>query len=186
MPFADLIVVIQEDGRIAEQGTFETLSSGNGFVSKLLLNPSLITSDSRSHAGPTDICEEVKAEVVTRKDIPAVTTNDAEGVTRRTGDFAVYKYYLKSIGWKIASATIASCFVIAVSQAFPRKRIQIYVMLRDAYLSLLAIWLNLYSNRTISNLSLFAIIYAIAAVLTLGAVTTTQWFVFYCPFCFPS
>jgi ATP-binding cassette subfamily C (CFTR/MRP) protein 1 len=116
---ADCIIVIGADGRIAEQGTFETLRSQNGFVGKLLFDPEL-----KPYSGPGP---SYGGDSMTRPSatIPHVLrgapANNAADLARRTGDFSVYKYYLRSIGWKIALVCIASCSASMIGLTFPRK-----------------------------------------------------------------
>lgn len=38
-----------------------------------------------------------------------------------------------------------------------------------------ALWLTLYSNGTVTSLAIFAVVYAITALLALGSMTATLW-----------
>lgn len=121
LPLADSIVVLGEDGRIAEQGSFDSLRSRQGFVSKLLLHPELL--ESKRVEEPLDSATKVKSKPAPAlpKVLRGPSDNDVADLTRRIGDLAVYKYYLKSIGWKIALLEVASCSVFMLAQVFPRK-----------------------------------------------------------------
>jgi ATP-binding cassette subfamily C (CFTR/MRP) protein 1 len=122
LSLADKVIVLGVDGHIAEQGTFETLRSQNGFVSNLLLHPELLESKPHSEAEANGgIDSKSKASTTIPKAPNGATVNDVADLTRRIGDFSVYKYYLKSIGWKIALVTITSCFVYMLAQSFPRR-----------------------------------------------------------------
>lgn len=118
LALADNIVVLGEDGRIAEQGSFDSLRSQQGFVSKLLLHPELL-EPKRVEKPVTHVRS--KTAYTPPKALRGPTDNDVADLTRRIGDLSVYKYYLKSIGWKIALSEVASCSVYMVAQVFPRK-----------------------------------------------------------------
>jgi ATP-binding cassette subfamily C (CFTR/MRP) protein 1 len=174
---ADIVVVLGSDGHIAEQGTFENLRSQNGFVSKLLLHPELLESSSRADAGDNDaIDSKAKRSTAIPKIVGGATANDVEDLTRRTGDFSVYKYYLKSIDWKIAVTNAACCFVAMLAQSFPRKSYHLWRAKQEYTETRSALWLIWYANGTVSSLPLFAIIYVVAAVLALGAIAMILWF----------
>lgn len=118
---ADNIIVLGADGRITEQGSFEALRSQQGFVSKLLLHPELLESK-RVDKPESDSSTETKAKAVAAlpKALRGPSDNDVADLTRRIGDLSVYKYYLKSMGWRIALSEAASCSVYMLAQVFPR------------------------------------------------------------------
>ena len=119
LSLADKIIVLGSDGRIAEQGTFESLRSQNGFVSKLLLHPELLEStSSEANAGRES---NSKQATTIPKALRGPSDNDVADLTRRIGDISVYKYYLRSIGSRIVLIGVASSFVWMLCQAFPRK-----------------------------------------------------------------
>jgi len=119
LSLADKIIVLGSDGRIAEQGTFEDLRSRNGFVSKLLLHPELLESKSSKINAGTD--SNSKQATTIPKALRGPSDNDVADLTRRIGDLSVYKYYLRSIGPRIALIGVVSSFVWMLCQAFPRK-----------------------------------------------------------------
>lgn len=118
---ADSVIVIGVDGHIAEQGSSETLLSQDGIVGELPLTPEL-QSNLHSDPGPNYGGDSKSRPCGTiPKALRGATANDAADLARRIGDFAVYKYYLKSIGWKVGLVCIASCFASMIGQTFPRK-----------------------------------------------------------------
>jgi ATP-binding cassette, subfamily C (CFTR/MRP), member 1 len=123
LSLADNVIVIGTDGCIAEQGAFEVLRSQDGFVSKLLLHPELLESKPHADAGGNnDIESKTKPSSSAPKPLRGgATANDVTDLTRRIGDLSVYKYYLKSIGWKFVLANTAACVVSTIAQLFPRK-----------------------------------------------------------------
>lgn len=125
LSLADNIVVLGSNGTIEEQGPFETLRSQNGFVSRLLVHPELLQSKSQSDVGAK---EDVEARTQTPPTVPAAlrgpSANDMSDLARRIGDFSVYKYYLRAIGWKFALINVTACFVFNMWEAFPCKLAQ--------------------------------------------------------------
>ncbi|KAL1981958.1 hypothetical protein VTN96DRAFT_1970 [Rasamsonia emersonii] len=93
LPYADHIVVLNAEGRIAEQGNFHVLSATGGYVSSFNLP-----------RPDWDYC----VEESTLKTVPKPTADqntiqtsedfEAEA-NRQTGDFSIYRYYLGSVGW---------------------------------------------------------------------------------------
>jgi ATP-binding cassette subfamily C (CFTR/MRP) protein 1 len=120
LPLADKVVVLGSDGSILEQGTFEDLRSQDGFISKLLLHPELLLSHTNTGVGD-NIESKKKPTISDNKPIRGAAVNDTADLTRRIGDLSVYKYYLKSIGWKIALTIASACIISSLAQTFPRK-----------------------------------------------------------------
>jgi hypothetical protein len=116
---ADNILVLDKDGKVVEQGTFDYLRSRDGFVSKLMLHPELLKSGSRSD-DTENILQKMPAAAVA-KVLPGPSANDAADLARQTGDISVYKYYLKSIGWKIGLANGIGSFVLMLGTKSPRE-----------------------------------------------------------------
>jgi len=111
--------VLGSQGNVIEQGTFDHLRSLDGFVSKLLIHPELLTPDNNSILDEKNI---PKAADATNPGIPkARAANDAADLTRQIGDTSVYIYYFRSIGWKISLVNVASSFVFALGTKFPCK-----------------------------------------------------------------
>ena len=119
IPFADHIVVLNDSGRIVEQGSFKELVASGGYVSCLDLQPAdwrvkskqsdldqLLSSVTKSYAAakyiPTDLVAPSKP-----REVEETTEFEAN---KRTGDLSIYGYYLKSVG--LLSVII---FVVAVS-----------------------------------------------------------------------
>lgn len=123
LSLADNVIVIGTDGCIAEQGAFEVLRSHDGFVSKLLLHPELLESKIGADTGGNNNTEsKTKPSSTAPKPIRGgAIVNDATDLTRRIGDLSVYKYYLKSIGWKLVLVNTAACVISTIAQLFPRK-----------------------------------------------------------------
>lgn len=106
-------MVLGPDGRIMEQGSFQSLKSKNdSFIKKTLEKPvtessDLETDDSQTSPG--------------KKIIKAPTDDDVGELSRRTGDVAVYSYYLKAIGWGYTVTALMIITIHAFSANFPRE-----------------------------------------------------------------
>ncbi len=171
---ADNIIVLGADGRIAEQGTFEQLRSRGGFVSKLLLNPELLKSRTAETGANDKTNQKTKTAAVIPKAPHGATPNDVEDLTRRVGDLSVYKYYARSIGWKIASVNITCSLIASICQTFPCKY---FSATREKYTNSLALWSTLYADGNVTSLPLFSVIYVLAGVLALAGIFGVMWFV---------
>ncbi len=122
LPLADNIIVLDKDGKLIEQGTFKTLRSREGFVNRLMLHPELLESEAKSEFKEEKTSPKGPAAVP--KDLRGPSPNDVADLTRQTGDVSVYKYYLKSIGWKIGLANVASSFIYTLGTKFTREYFQ--------------------------------------------------------------
>lgn len=120
LSLADKIIVLGLDGRVSEQGTFSNLKSQNGFVSQLLDRPELLHTTANIDMIEQNISGPIKSTAAS-KVLRGPSTHDVQDLTRQIGDMSVYKYYLKSIGWKLAIVNMTACFVWALSVSFPCK-----------------------------------------------------------------
>jgi ATP-binding cassette subfamily C (CFTR/MRP) protein 1 len=121
LPLADNIIVLGSNGQVLEQGSYAHLRSKDGFVSQVLVHPEMLQQ--RSSARPEEAAEPVKGKGkgtgAVPKDFQGPSANDVSDLTRRTGDTAVYKYYLSSIGWKLCLASAVSGFLYMIGSNFP-------------------------------------------------------------------
>ncbi len=123
LAFADHIVVLNEKGKIAEQGSFKQLTASGGYVSNLDLQAAewrfksketnLDQLLSMSHAASKP------AHFTAPPPIDTVETTEFEA-NKRTGDLSIYAYYAKSVGWfSVATFVVAiSAYVFCIS--FPQ------------------------------------------------------------------
>jgi ATP-binding cassette subfamily C (CFTR/MRP) protein 1 len=119
LPLADNIIVLDKDGKAIEQGTFDALRARDGFVGRLTLHPEILGVDPGSRE--TEDSSSVKAPPTAPKVLLGPSANDMADLTRQTGDVSVYKYYLKSIGWKIGLANAMGSLVYMFGSKFPCK-----------------------------------------------------------------
>ncbi|KAL4971316.1 P-loop containing nucleoside triphosphate hydrolase protein [Aspergillus desertorum] len=112
LPAADYIIAL-EDGSVTEQGTFADLSTRSGYVDRLEVGLKL---------GDDDAAPDMPARSLEQGEIgsgqkfePVTTVNNTLSSTpfapavvaaRQVGDAAVYKLYLKSMGWFVAACSL--------------------------------------------------------------------------------
>lgn len=107
------------DGGILEQGTFDNLRSQNGFVGKLLLHPEILEPEIQVDTVKAKSAQQPQAPV--SKALKGASAADKADLTRQIGDTAVYMYYFRQIGWKIASVLLTCSFFFAFGTKFPGK-----------------------------------------------------------------
>ncbi|GAB1316857.1 hypothetical protein MFIFM68171_07067 [Madurella fahalii] len=142
IPFADYIVHIGADGRIAEQGTFDELNNTGGYVSSLSLPKPDWTfvqvaperrgsdtsdggdcSDGSSHnkelgSDATTVASPSGSEAADGND------KDTDGMSRRTGDVQIYLYYVRSVGWWATLLFVIAITGFVFSVSFPTVWVQ--------------------------------------------------------------
>ncbi|KAK2853332.1 hypothetical protein FQN49_005174 [Arthroderma sp. PD_2] len=109
IPYADHIVALDAEGRIAEQGKFDELNASGGYVSTFNLpSPDWLFKPEPESPLP-------KAVVTT--DVPQTSDELEAAANRRMGDMAIYLYYARSIGWPttIVFMFFISAFVFCIS-----------------------------------------------------------------------
>ncbi|KAJ5611482.1 hypothetical protein N7528_008587 [Penicillium herquei] len=105
---ADYVIAL-EGGRVSEQGTFDSLMSGTGYVNRLelkastenkkMLDRSNVENNPNEGSSPAGRLTAAKLIIAPNMD-----------PSRQVGDGTVYKEYMKSMGWLLAgSALFSSC-----------------------------------------------------------------------------
>lgn len=161
LPYADHIVVLSENGTIAEQGTFSDLTANGGFVSSLELpvaewipKTEETTLDSLLPAASNSISSD-RLPVIEKVDDEQFEAN------KRTGDLSIYAYYVGSVGW--LAVTI---FVVTISS---------YVFC----ISFPQIWLGWWSEANArdpnGDLGYWLGIYAMLGVVGLASLVVSCW-----------
>ena len=116
---ADNIIVLDKAGKAIEQGTFAKLRSSAGFVSRLVLHPEIL--DPQAGSIPMEDAPSGIAPASIPKAFQGPSANDIADLARQTGDISVYKYYLKSIGWKIGLINASGSLLYTFGNRFPCK-----------------------------------------------------------------
>ena len=160
IPFADHIVVLDENRKIAEQGSFKELTASGGYVSALDLP--LADWTTKEHTTSLDrLIAPTNKQTYTPR--TAALDEDASELeaNKRTGDLSVYAYYARSVGWfAVLTFVIAICGYV-FCYTFPQ------------------IWLGWWSNANAknpnSNLGYWLGIYALLCVMGLVCLVVSCW-----------
>ncbi|KAK0120207.1 hypothetical protein ONS95_011613 [Cadophora gregata] len=121
LPFADQILALDASGRMVEQGTFQELKAGGGYVDSLLQQ---VGERSRGEEN-TDIPDEVeRIEKLASRAIDFETVDDEK--TIHETEFATYKYYFESIGWRRSFLSLGLFLVASVSTRVTQLVIQFW------------------------------------------------------------
>ncbi|KAI8938151.1 hypothetical protein NX059_005817 [Plenodomus lindquistii] len=115
LPYSDHIVALDSEGTIAEQGSFEKLNLSGGYVSDFDLPPPDWEFSPEKHvyeAPPKYTERQVSSTKLTEDDIQAEAN-------RRTGDMAIYLYYIRSVGWIPTLIFMVSIIIFIFGISFP-------------------------------------------------------------------
>lgn len=109
LSYADHIIALDEQGSIAEQGSFDDLMAGKGYVSNLAVKHK---NEDIDQAPEEPGVSKVKATDNER----AVAEND---LNRQVGDFAVYKHYFAVTGYVYMTVFLVLVALFAFLVQFP-------------------------------------------------------------------
>ena len=132
------IMVLGTDGQMAQQGEFEDLRNQKGYINSLVLQSSH-SADETS----TSVIEDLQ-----KKPFPEAKKDDLMDLTRKTGDFAVYGFYFRSVGLFSALGCLGCVIVSTFMGTFPR------------------IWLKWWTDDNGAHIAKYLSVYI---VLSLGA-----------------
>ncbi|KAI0194204.1 putative ABC transporter [Astrocystis sublimbata] len=145
LPHADEIVVLEE-GRVVERGTFSQLASRNGYVSSLKV-------EEPTQAG----LPQPPAAVVQPNN--ALLDDLEETMNSQTSDWAVYKYYFRSIGWLSGLSLLISAVLYAFGVKFAE------------------FWVRLWADGSLGNpgIGVWAGVHFSLGVLAILSIFTLVW-----------
>ncbi|PWY88146.1 P-loop containing nucleoside triphosphate hydrolase protein [Aspergillus heteromorphus CBS 117.55] len=93
LAYADWIVVLSEDGRISEQGTYESLRANTGYVSGLAVNfKDTVGSDDL----PTPGDEATKQSTT---EVTEIEEDPKKSAIKQGGDWHTFQHYFSTAGW---------------------------------------------------------------------------------------
>jgi ATP-binding cassette subfamily C (CFTR/MRP) protein 1 len=117
LPYCDHIVALNKEGRIVEQGTFEKLNISGGFVSgfDLALPDWDYSAEKHGYEAPPKYTERQASSTQLTEDHIQAESN------RRTGDTAIYLYYIRSVGWIPTIIFMVSIVIFIFGISFPSK-----------------------------------------------------------------
>lgn len=110
---ADHIIILRQDGTIAEQGHFSELDASKDYAHDLKSPPPNPSETSKSSNDHTPVVSDSGGSSDNRLEVAQ------QDLARKTGDVAVYSYYIKSIGWKFSSIVLLSSIVSGFVEKFP-------------------------------------------------------------------
>ncbi|PQE13970.1 hypothetical protein CJF30_00006789 [Rutstroemia sp. NJR-2017a BBW] len=96
LAYSDHIIALDHTSRITEQGTFEYLMQTGGYVQNLATHHRSEGNSEEAGEPENKISKTNPFSVNENGDM----LDEMEDLNRQTGDFAVYKYYFASIGWR--------------------------------------------------------------------------------------
>ncbi|KAE8352698.1 P-loop containing nucleoside triphosphate hydrolase protein [Aspergillus coremiiformis] len=148
LAMSDQVIVMNAQGSIVENCPFHSLKSKDVLIGG-------VAEKTRSTSESMD-GDSVKPSL-TKGVTGRLTADDIADVSRRTGDIAVYRYYLRAIGWRL---TIIACAIILAhtfSANFPQ------------------VWLDMFTNDNGRRPGRFIGIYVLLAVAASGSQGLMVW-----------
>lgn len=104
---ADYVVAMSDNGRIKERGSIEELERSQGYIHCLAAGPK------------THDRQEPDRELAPKTNVTCERENDVQhDLARRTGDVAVYWYYVRSIGWFYGACLLVTTLSYSFSLRF--------------------------------------------------------------------
>ena len=145
LPLADGIVLMDSEGHITKQGSYEELSR----------EPSL-SSAIHPNAHDEDAEDAVDAGSPTKQP-PSDDDDKLKDLTRQTGDITVYKYWFKHIGWTPAAIFLGFKITLTFAATFPQ------------------VWLKFWTDDGGTVSAKYFIVYILLALITLFATAASIW-----------
>jgi hypothetical protein len=103
---------LNEDGNLIEQGSYDALLAGHGYVSVLVSKASTVA---------TTRAPDVVLDDETLQGLNLDKEDDIDNTSRGTSDLTVYLYYFQNIGWPLLSLFFASACLFIFGLTSPRK-----------------------------------------------------------------
>ncbi|KAL9623731.1 MAG: hypothetical protein Q9160_001961 [Pyrenula sp. 1 TL-2023] len=118
LPYADHIIALSSDGTIAEQGSWDQLRFSGGYIQGISKGSKELTN------------KRVESSAPKQSAIIAVADNDmnntAADLSRKTGDWLVYKYWLSSLGVSSVVIIIITLAVLIFLWKFPEFWVKLW------------------------------------------------------------
>ncbi|KAH9869491.1 hypothetical protein IAQ61_006697 [Plenodomus lingam] len=153
LPYSDHIVALGGGGTIVEQGSFAKLNLSGGYVSGFDLPPPDWDYSPEKHvyeAPPKYTERQVSDTKITEDDIQAEAN-------RRTGDTAIYLYYIRNVGWIPTLIFMVSIVIFIFGISFPSIWVKMWAEYNEEHPNQrLGYYLGIYAM--LGGLSLFFLI----------------------------
>ena len=108
--YADNVIALDQDGRITQHGSYSDLMGFDGYIRMLSDNIHQVNSV----RAPDIVLDDETLRELNLDDQPT-------DLSRRTGDWTVYRFYFQNIGWPLLSIFLACCVLFILGLSFPRK-----------------------------------------------------------------
>ena len=159
---ADEIILLNAEGRISKRGSFKELSG----------EPSLNTAlYSDTHQEDK---EDAINEISPTKQPPPDDDEKLKDLTRQTGDFTIYKYWFKHIGWISAAIFLVFQTVQTFTATFPRKSINLTNSDRSLK-NPIEVWLKFWTDDGGTVSAKYFIVYILLVLIALFAMGGSIW-----------
>lgn len=99
LPYADLIVSLDRNGRVTEQGNYNTLARTGGYVESLDIKLKQEMQDTKQAETPEDFHTSKANKAFEMSTSQTNDDADKQDLLRRTGDWSAYRYWFKSAGY---------------------------------------------------------------------------------------
>nr|AAP78734.1 ABC transporter [Alternaria brassicae] len=153
LPYCDHIVSLDKNGRISEQGPFEKLNKSGGYVSgfDLALPDWDYRAEKHIYEDPPRYTERQATDNQLTEDEIQAEAN------RRTGDTAIYLYYIGTVGWIPTMIFIFSIIIFIFGISFPTIWVKMWAEYNEQHPNeRLGYWLGIYAM--LGGLALFFLI----------------------------
>ncbi|KAH7237781.1 P-loop containing nucleoside triphosphate hydrolase protein [Fusarium redolens] len=161
LSYADHIISLDSTGIGCEQGSFDKLTNADNYVSRLAVASANWTyNQATATAASNSTSTEPSADALVDSEV--VLSDEAkEDAGRRTGDMAIYLYYIRAIGWIPSLVFVFAICAFIVCQSFP------------------TIWLNWWAaanaNDPFARLGYYLGIYAMLGGLAIIFLVLSTW-----------
>ncbi|KAG5953563.1 hypothetical protein E4U53_004782 [Claviceps sorghi] len=149
--FADHIIVLSQDGVVAEQGTLDQVSRSGGYVQRLASSP---TNQTSKHE-VLELSDDVYRE------LGLANEDEEHDSSHQTGDFQVYIYYIKVAGEKTFLIYLVICVAYTFGLSFPSIWLQW--------------WTNFNTEHPNENIAYWISVYFSLALLAVVGCMASDW-----------
>ncbi|KAJ5183506.1 P-loop containing nucleoside triphosphate hydrolase protein [Penicillium capsulatum] len=143
LPYTDFVIALDKTGRIIEQGSYVDLVAAKGYVSTLT---------SVSHMVNTTRAPNVILDEDTIQELN-LDEEEVDLASRKTGDWSVYVYYFRTIGWPLLFTFFICSALFVFGLIFPQIWLQAWTRANEKYPNQdIGYWLGGYTSLGVLSL----------------------------------
>ncbi|KAH7236581.1 P-loop containing nucleoside triphosphate hydrolase protein [Fusarium tricinctum] len=161
LPYADHIICLDGTGTGSIQGSFEKLTESDNYVSRSSASALDGTQMKAPGVAPTPASAPLEAADALATLDAALIESEQDSEGRRSGDVAIYMYYIRAIGWIPTMVFVLAICAYIFCQAFP------------------SIWLNWWAaanaREPFTKLGYYLGIYAMLGGLSIIFLVLSTW-----------